>query len=498
MRKFSVFLIILLSVVLVSCSAYEGLGAPSRRVQQLTDPVEATQVESVPQIILDQEVQNCTDNPSCRLEALGENTDPLRINSLIIAEADVLNTQNINDAPTIRFSISDIESSDIESVSYTYIKKDNLENIIVQLDERPVTMNNNIYYIPIHTSDLGSGIMTSAPYDKHILSIKIRTVPDSKTYNYDINFTLLSNHQNPVTLNRSNTVMDSSYYKMDQDLSDFVIDSVDMSNALPYAVTVSGDISVSSDTIAILSNTHRIQQRSGIPRPPYYPWDQYAMTTATNVEYHKATAAPIFRLFVVKNGGTPEEIATTVTPGETFSTLSFSNLTLQGNETVRMDVSIHVDTNNSILGPQGEETFLEGQTICENVTPTSDCRCFYYVPDLHTQNQLLYTTYGCGVLMLAMENKFYPNCDAPPNTTCLQKFLDVVTYPQNLLALVGRDHITNASYTITTWLKGFENLDELGTSTKTLDPIHVTKGYVNYSSINNNLSYTGYIPGHVE
>jgi hypothetical protein len=93
---------------------------------------------------------------------------------------------------------------------------------------------------------------------------------------------------------------------------------------------------------------------------------------------------------------------------------------------------------------------------------------------------------------------YYPNCNDPQPSFCLQKFLDVVYYPQNLLALVGRDHKTDASYTITSWLKGYEDLDELGSSTKTLDTLQTTKGYVNYASINPSLSYTGYIPGHVE
>jgi len=494
-----IFFLILPSVLLFSCSAYDGIGTESRRVQQLTEPEETTPAEElVPQITLNQDVKNCTESSICRLEALGDQSNPLRINSLIVTEADALNTQNINNAPAITFSISGVERSNIESVAYTYIKKDSLENILVQLEEKPVTTNDETYSIPIHVSNLGSGIMTSAPYDKHTLSIKIKMLPNSKTYTYNLEFSLLNSYQNPITLTRNNTIMDSSYYKMDQDLSDFIIDSIDMSNTLPYAVTISGNISVNSETKAILSNTHRVQLKTGISRPQYYPWDQYAMSTLTSIEYHQAIAEPTFKLLVTKSNGTSEEIATTITSAESYSTLSFDNLTLQGNETIRMDVYIHVDTNNSILGAQGEETFLEGQTICPNVTTTSMCKCFYYVPDQHTQNQLMYGMLGCGIFMLAMEDKFYPNCDAPQDNACIQKFLDVVSYPKDLLELVGRDHTTNTSYTITSWLKGYENLEELGTSTKTLDPIHVTKGYVNYSSINNSLSYIGYIPGLVE
>ena len=494
------FLVFLCSALLFSCAAYDGLGSPSRKVQALTTPEQTTTVEEkTPQIILDQELQNCTNNPSCRLEPLGESTNPLRINSLIVAEADVLGSQNINDSPAIRFTISGVDNSDIESVSYTYLKKDSLENIVVQLDTKPVAMNDNVYSIPLNISNLGSGIMTSAPYEKHVLRTKIKTIPEGKTYTYDIEFTLLSSYQNPVTLNRNSTILDSSYYKMDQDLSDFIIDRVDLSNTLPYAVTVAGNITVSSNTTAILSNTHRVQQKAAIPHSQYYyPWDQYAMTTGTNVEYSQAVAAPIFRLFITKNNGTPQEISTTVSPGATYSTLSFSDLTLQGNETIKMDVYIHVDINNSLLGAQGQETFLEGQTICENVTPTSACGCFYYVPDQHTQNPLIYGIAGCGIFMAMLNGKFYPNCDAPQSNSCFQKFLEVVQYPQSFLELVGRDHKTSTSYTITSWLHGYEALDELGSSTKTFDPIHVTKGYVNYSTISNSLRYTGYIPGHVE
>jgi len=496
MRKKLLFFV-LASALLFSCSAYEG-GTSTRRVQPSEDPAESTPVEAVPQIILDQEIQNCTDATNCELEALGDDTNPLRINSLIVAEADVFNTQNINDAPTIRFTISEVEASDIESVTYIYTKKDSLENIITQSDEKPAAVNNDIYYIPLHVSNLGSGIMTSAPYEKHTLSVKIKTSPNNKIYTYDVNFALLSSYQNPVTLNRDSTVMDSSYYKMDQDLSDFIIDSVDISNTLPYAVTVAGNINVSSSTIAILSNTHRVQMETGIPHSQYYyPWTQYAMTTGTNVEYNEAVAAPIFKLLVTRGSGTPEEQPTTVAPGGTSSALSFSDLTLQGNETIKVDVYIHVEANNTILGAQGSQTFLEGQTICQNVTPTSECTCFSYIPDLHTQNSLMYGMYGCGMLLSSMNNTFYPNC-SPPQNSCIQTLLNVVQYPQSFLELVGRDHTTNISYTITSWLKGYENLDSLGSSTKTLDTIHITKGYVDYSAINNSLSYTGYIPGHVE
>jgi hypothetical protein len=467
----------------------------------LTSPSEAaptSEVVNVPAIVLEQELKNCAGDQQCRLEPLAGTPEALRINSLIIAGSDALNAQNIGSAPTIRFSITGVDSSNIDSVSYTYIKKDSLQNIIVQSEEKPVRTDSGFYSIPLHISTLGSSIMTSAPYDQHILSINIRTASDRQNYTYDVGFSLLSSYENPVLLNRSTSIADSSYYKMDQDLSDFIIDSVDLSNTLSYAVTVGGSISINNNTVAILSNTHQTQNKTFLPHAQYYPWNQYIMTTGTYTEYHQAVASPIFSVFVVRDGGTPEEIAVTAQPGVNSVILSFSNLTLQGNEKVRMDISIHVDTNNSLLGPQGQEAFFEGQTVCSNVTTASKCSCFYYVPDLHVQNMMFYSITLCGAFMNALENIFYPNCNDPQPSYCLQQFLNVVYYPENLLALVGRDHKTDASYTITSWLKGYENLDELGSSTKTFDTLQTTKGYVDYASINPSLSYTGYIPGHVE
>jgi len=498
MRK-RTFLIPLLLIMFAACSASDFSSAP-RRTQQLesSSPSEPTPVNtdaSVPLIILEQELKNCVDNPNCKQEPLGAQVEDLKINSLITAKSDILSVQNIGDAPAVRFTVAGINESDVESVRYTYIKKDSLDNIIVQSEEKPVSTENGYYSIPIHITTLGSGIMTSAPYDKHILSVKIKTASNQQTYTYDIKFILLSSCENPVTLNRSSSIMDSSYYKMDQDLNDFIVDSVELLNILPYAVTVGGSINISNSTIAILSNTKRQQTKSFLPKTGGYPWDQYVMGASTHVEYHQAVAAPTFRVFVVRESGDPEEIAVTEQLGTNSSTLSFSSLTLQGNEKIRMDIGIHVSTNNSVLGAHGQETFFDGNTICDNITTTSKCSCFYYVPDQHSQYPSIYGMFGCGGLMLPLESEYYPDCGTPPIGGCLQKFMDIVYYPQDLLALAGRDHRTDTSYTITSWLKGYENNDELGTSTKTFDTIEVTKGHVNYSST---ISYAGYIPGHVD
>ncbi len=492
-------LITLTLLVLSSCSVYDDAG--SSRKHQLAGPEEATAVskdKQVPVIALEQELKNCVDTPLCRLEPLGAEAEELQINSLIVAEAEALNAQNIADAPTIKFSIDNIDSTDIEAVTYTYIKRDSLQNVIIQSEEKPLIVENGYYSLPIHLSTLGGGIMTSAPYDQHLLSIRIRTAMDKQTYSYNIKFNLLSSSQNPVLLNRSLSIMDSSYYKMDQDLDDFVIDSIELLNTLAYPVTVSGSINVNNSTVAILSNTHHIQNKTFMPHAQYYPWDQYIMTTGTYLEYHQALAAPTYRVLIIRDSGINEELSVTTQAGVNAYTLNFSDLTLQGNEKIRMDLIIHVDTNSSVLGPQGQEPFFEGNTICDNVTITSKCSCFYYTPDKNVQNMVIYGPTLCGAYMNNLNNLYYPNCNDPQPGYCLQKFLDIVYYPQNLLTLVGRDHRTDASYSITSWLKGYEALEELGSSTRSFDTIQVTKGYINYSSINPSLSYTGYIPGHVE
>ena len=483
---------------LSSCSNYGGIVSErSRRATQLGDVEPAVTVaEQAPEIILDQEVKNCVDNPLCKLEASVSQTGALQINSLIVAEADILNTQNMNDAPTIRFTVNNIDVANISSITYKYIKKDALGNIQIQTEEKTLGANNEYYNIPIHISTLGIGIANSAPYDKHYLGINIRTA-SNKSYSYEITFSLLSSCENPVLMSRRNEIMDSAYYKMDQDLNDFTIDSLDVVNTLAYAVKVSGSININNSTVAILSNTHRAQQKTFVPKPSNYPWDQYEMTTSTYNTYHQSTVAPNFSILVTRNSGITEELQATINNNLGVVTLSFSDLSLQGNEQIKLDLIMHTDINNSIIGAHGEEQFFEGMTRCDNVTNTSKCSCFYYTPDLHVQDMAMYSILACGAVMNPYSTMYYPNCGAPENSYCLQKFLDIVTYPENLLNLVGRHHRTNTSYTITSWLAGYESYDELGTSTRTMDAIEVIKGTVDYGSIDNSLSYSGYIPGSV-
>jgi hypothetical protein len=511
MRSKSILLIMPLALAVLaagctsdSVSSYRERRMPSPYGAE-TDPTGTVVAQEaatpVPDITVDQEVVNCTDNPKCHLEEMQDTgTDPYMIDSLIVADSEALTVSNTNLAPALKFEVTGIDESAVSAVTYSYVKKDQLGNVLVQTSNSPIYKQSGSYTLPIHSSNLGAGILTSAPYEKHVFSLNI-TTSDNNVHSKNITFYLSSQMTNPLILERKTDIADSSYYKMNADDPEFTIDSVSVKNVLPFAITFNGDINVRNRTVAFLSSTGRVQYKDLMPAYNYnlyfddftrYHW--YIGSTSAN---KAAVAAPIFAMKIHKGTNTIEEVPITIQSNNDDNILSFNGLVLQGNEEVQLDIVVRLNTNNSILGDHGSKTFYTGVSTCEVISEPKKCGCFY-TPIVKTYGSSLAGEIGhglCTSYMNALNGMDYPNCNNGLNTAFIESTLSMNDYPEENIALSGRHHSTNTSYTVTSWLKDYEYLDPLGTTTKTMDVLEASKGYVDYAAIDINQSYQGYIPG---
>ncbi|MFH1224118.1 MAG: hypothetical protein V1647_07255 [Pseudomonadota bacterium] len=504
MKKNFLFTMFLLAAGLVGCSAFEQESGKRIAIQIPAEQASATEeAPPLPSLNLEQEVVNCSEGSSgCSVEEITEPFDnsggtKFRINSLIIvSDETILTDQNTNSAPGIRFQLQNIDDRNINSLTYSYEKRDNTGNVLVQNPPQTLYRTGDFYAVALHSSTIGSGILTSAPYEKHVITVRLATSANLK-YSFDIEFYVYSHASNPVLFERKNDVLDSSYYKMDVENLDPVIDVIEIQNTLPYPVTVSSDVRISNDTMAVLSDTYYQQQKTYAPKIDFYPWDSWNVHVTQNVKYHLAEAAPVFSIKVYR-GENGEDIPTTSSYSNNETILSYSGLYLQGNEKIRLHVLAHMDVNTYILGSHGQKELYEGVTLCDNISPASMCNCYYFTANRHCTSQLqaniLYGLYMCGGFNLALRNIPYSSCGNPVNS-CITKNVDLIYYPLDTYSLAGRHHTTNITYVLTSWLTGYENYDELGTTVKTMDTLDASKGVTTPSLIDLSQSFSGYIPG---
>ena len=499
MRSKTILLTFFLSIILLQSCAMDSGNYQQRRSASDTGATDAA--VQAPNLTVDQDVINCSNSNKCHLEEIQNiPASTNSINSLIVAESDILTASNINLAPTIKFQISDLNANSVSSVSYSYTKKDALGNIIAQTNNTPIYAQDGSYLIPIHSSNLGSGILTSAPYEQHLLHIRI-TDSDNLVYCNDIIFHLSTHISSPILLDRDPAVLNSTYYKMNEDGNTFVIDTISVQNTLPYAVTFNGSITVKNKTIAFLSDAKKIQDKIFVPKeyypPYYYNYNLYHWYTTSETTYRTAIATPSYLLKIHRGTSTIEEVPIAVQSDNEQSVLSFNHLELQGNEQTKIDVVVQFNVNNLLLGDHNPETFYEGLSKCENLNNPEKCSCFYLPIKKSFSSEfaanMYYTVPNAQMLML--ETLTYPSCSNINESIYVYQSLFPVLYPEDSLALAGRDHATNTSYTVTYWLKGYENLDPIGTITKTMDQLETLKGYVDYTTVNLNESYQGYVPG---
>ena len=479
-------------------SVYNTDPAPSETVQgqeATTDPV--------PVLIVDQDILNCSDSQKCHLEGI-QNSTPIEneISYLIVADSDLLTNTDIAKAPAIKFQISNIQASDISSVTYSYIKKDSLGNILVQTDTSIIYATDDTYTVPIHSNKLGSGVLTSAPYEQHVFNIKIST-NDNKVYSNDIIFHLSSHLTNPVVFDRRTETLELPYYKMDSSDNNYVIDSIYIRNTLPFEISLNGAIDASNNTAAFISDTKRAQgmyQASYENSAPYYyPYTRYYYYAEPQLGYKAAFASPILTIKVHRGESAAEEVPATIQMNGNSAILSFTGLVLQGNEEIQLDLTATFTVIGSILGDHGQGSFYEGLSVCNGISEPKKCNCFYspIKKTFGDQTAAGYYYSGTNSYMALLKLLNYPNCFNGYNSNSMAEQLALVSYPDDSLALVGRHHLTNTSYTITSWLKGYESLDPLATSTKTMDTIDVSKGFVDYAAVDLNEAFSGYVPGDI-
>ena len=495
MRSKSILLTFFLSIILLQSCAMDST---SQQRRAASDTGAAVQT---PSLSVDQEILNCSNSSKCHLEEI-QNLVPstTNVNSLIVAESDIITGSNINLAPAIKFQINGLDVNAISSVSYSYTKEDALGNIIVQTDNTPIYVQEGSYLVPIHSSNLGSGILTSAPYEQHILHIRI-TDSENLVYSNDIIFHLSTHINNPILLDRDPAVLNSTYYKMNEDGNTFVIDTISVQNTLPHTVTFNGSITVKNKTIAFLSDAKKIQDKIFVPKeyypPYYYNYDLYRWYTTSATTYTTAMAAPSYLLKIHRGTNTIEEVPITVQSDNDQSVLSFNHVELQGSEQAKIDVVAQFSVNSTILGDHNPKTFYEGLSKCETLNDPEKCSCFYLPIKKSFQSEWAANIYYIipNSQMLMLDTLTYPSCSNINESIYVYQSLFPVIYPEDNLALAGRDHATNTSYTVTCWLKGYENLDPIGTTAKTMDQIEALKGYVDYTTVDLNQSYQGYVPG---
>ncbi|MEI6093675.1 MAG: hypothetical protein WCQ47_08390 [bacterium] len=169
---------------------------------------------------------------------------------------------------------------------------------------------------------------------------------------------------------------------------------------------------------------------------------------------------------------------------------------LQGYENIKIDLVAQFNFNNSLLGDHGQKNFYEGLSKCEDINEPEKCFCFYLPIKQSFYSEPAADLYYFipDAMMLMLKSYIYPDCGTI-NTTFLFQGLVPTTYPETTLSLAGRHHLTNTSYSITSWLKNYEDLDPLGTTSKTMDPLESIKGFTDYTTIDMGESYQGYVPG---
>lgn len=494
-------LFISLLALLSACSAPGSDGSQKKRTLKIPYPaIEEQNVLEItkPSLSVEQEIINCSDNPKCHLESINEpysnQENQYRISSVIFADSDIMVSANIQDAPAISFSLNNIDLSSIISSTLVYTKKDSLGNVIIQTAETQISDIEGEYTVPIHSSIMGSGILISAPYEKHELLIRINT-NKSETHNFKIEFFISSNTINPVTIERDIELINTTYYKMDEDLPSFLIDSVIMKNTLPFNISLNGEINLNSTTIAFLTESTKIQQKSFIPETAEYPFDIYNWSTSTNSNYNLASASPMFLVKVEKNG-VEEETPTTISYNGNGTTITIEGLEITADSTIKLKIYANMDVNNSILGNHGQKNLFVGKSLCATVNSNSKCNCFFAPTNIHDSSMTALLFYNmASTTMLQIKDLFYPNCGSNVPNGFVTQQLSITSYPNSSIELVGRHHRTDTSYNITTWLKGYEDYEDLGSLSKTMDTIESTKGFYDYAQVNTALGYQGYIPG---
>ena len=343
MREFF-FVPVFISLLALSagCSPGDDGSQKSRtlKIPYPTADVQSASTNSSPSLDVEQEVENCSDNPKCHLEEMNtpftNTATTYRINSVIYSDTDIMSGVNVQTAPIVNFEVKGIDTSSITSTTIRYNKKDGMGNIIAQTTETAISGTEGRYSVPIHSSLFGSSILISAPYEKHTMQIKILT-NQGYNYNFEIEFFISSSTINPVVIERDAQIMNSHYYKMDEDLQSFLIDSISLENTLPLSISVSGDISVNNSTVAVLKQTSRSQQKTFISSTSGYPFDIYNWFTVPGYSYGSATAIATYTVKIERNG-VEEELAVSSNYNGAESILSYNDLELDGNQKIKMNI----------------------------------------------------------------------------------------------------------------------------------------------------------------
>jgi hypothetical protein len=499
MLSFFYFALSLVSLIAVSACSSDAFNSETKRRNpgiQSPKPIEdVSGANPAPQINLIQELGNCEQVDACEQQNFEiQNPNPHTINSLIVADSENFTRPDILNAPIVKFEVNNIDQNSIQNITYSYSKKDFIGNTIIQTDTYNVHEDNGYYFVPIHSNKMGSGVLTSAPFETHIIKINIIT-DQNLTYSQDLRFFLQTNIINPVTINRSNDIVNSSYYKMDEIQNENIIDAVILKNTLPYNVSLSGNIELINKTMAFLSKTEKIQHREfNICGSSNYsdPCDYYEFTYTENQEYQAALASPFYSLRAIR-GSNHIEVPTTLSMVGEYIILDFDNLELLPNEELKLELLSNFNINNTILGDHGSKKIFTGTSYCED--PNSmDCYCFYQL----NQN-VGYVWFVYGIMFLeSIKGSIYPSCDTNHNGfAASEQNLSFSQEPEYNISLIGRKHLSQNRYSITAWLSGFDPLNNFGTLTKIMDTLEATKGFVNESVLNNNINYEGFIPGEI-
>lgn len=481
---------------LSACSSDVFKSETKRRHPEVQAPSnDASGAIPVPELVLSQELRNCDQTQQgCEQQSFQvSNPDPYTVNSLIVSDSENFTNTNILAAPSIKFELKNIEKDLIQSVAYSYSKKDFFGNTIIQTELYNIYEEDGYYYIPIHSNRMGAGVLMSSPSENHIIRIRI-LFDNNRTHSQDIRFFLQTNTVNPVVISRDIEISNSSYYKMDAIESTNIIDAVILKNTLPYNVELSGDIEVNNKTLAFLNRTSRTQHHEfkECGQPSYSsPCDYYQHTYTNAQEYQGAIGSPLYSLRILR-GNSYTEIPTSASISGEQIILSFDNMELFANEEIKMELIANFNVNNSIIGDHGTVNIFTGTSYCED--PSSmDCYCFY---QLKQTVGYIWFVYGISFLE-SIRGSVYPSCNNTdhPGFPVADQNLNVNQYPEYNIALVGRKHLTNTRYSINSWLKGFDPSNNFGTLTRTMDPLESTKGFTDESALPSSMNYEGLIPG---
>jgi hypothetical protein len=482
---------------LSACSSDVFNSETKRRHPGVQTPIPTEDVSTaipLPELVLSQELKNCDQTQQgCEQQNFQvSNPDPYTVNSLIVSNSENLTNTNLLNAPAIKFELKNIDQSLIQSVAYSYCKKDFFGNTIIQTDLYNIYEEEGYYYVPIHSNKMGTGVLMSSPSESHIIKIKV-VFDNNRTHSQDLRFFLQTNTVNPVLISRDTEISNSSYYKMDSIQSTNIIDAVMLKNTLPYNVELSGNIEVNNKTLAFLSRTSKVQHHEfKICTQPSYssPCDYYEHSYTNAQEYEGALGTPFYSLRILR-GANYIEIPSSATVSGHEIILSFDNMEILANEEIKMELVANFNINNNLVGDHGTVNIFTGRSYCED--PSSmDCYCFY---ELKQTVGYIWFAYGIS-FMDSIRGSIYPSCNTDhPGFPVAEQNLSVAQYPSYNIALVGRKHLTNTKYSISSWLKGFDPSNNFGTLTKTMDPLESNKGFSDESALLNSMNYEGFIPG---